>query len=40
MVEEHYPHLGFSKMEGGDNAARYVLDVETYEEKECYITKK
>ena len=40
MVEEHYPHLGFSKMEGGDNAARYVLDVETYEEQECYITKK
>ena len=40
MVEGHYPHLGFSKIEGGDNAAKYVLDVETYEEKECYITKK
>ena len=39
MVEEHYPHLGFSKIEGA-NAAKYVLDVETYEEKECYITKK
>ena len=39
MVEEHYPHLGFSKIEG-TNAAKYVLDVEMYEEKECYITKK
>ena len=38
MVEQHYPHLGFSKIESESN--RYVLDLATYTPKECYITKK
>ena len=36
MVEEHYPRLGFKVLEG-KNTAQYVLDVETYENRECYI---
>lgn len=36
MVEEHYPRLGFKVLEGKDTA-QYVLDVETYENRECYI---
>lgn len=36
MVEEHYSRLGFKVLEGKDTA-QYVLDVETYENRECYI---
>ena len=35
MVEGHYPSLGFEKLEG----TRYVLDVEQYQPRECYIQK-
>ena len=33
MVEGHYPSLGFEQLEG----SRYVLDVEQYQPRECYI---
>ena len=36
MVENHYTGLGFTKIEGADTA-RYELDVETYQPRECYI---
>ncbi len=36
MVEEHYPHLGFMPV-AGSSTAQYVLDVDTYEPRECYI---
>ena len=36
MVEEHYPHLGFTPV-AGSSTAQYILDVETYESRECYI---
>lgn len=39
MVEEHYPRLGFTKVEGGETA-QYILNVEEYENRECYIEKK
>lgn len=39
MVKEHYPSLGFTPVEGA-TSARYVLDVETFSERECYISKK
>ena len=39
MVEEHYPGLGFSKIEGSATA-QYELDVEAYQPRECYISKK
>ena len=39
MVEEHYPNLGFVKMDDTPTA-QYVLDVETYQPRECYIVKK
>jgi len=39
MVEQHYPHLGFSKLEGSPTA-RYVLRVDGYENRECYIEAK
>ena len=38
MVEQHYPHLGFAKMESAPN--QYMLDLSDYSPKECYITKK
>ena len=38
MVEMHYPNLGFIKLESYTN--RYVLDLMSYNLKECYITKK
>jgi predicted enzyme involved in methoxymalonyl-ACP biosynthesis len=40
MVEQHYPHLGFAKSEEASDGARYVLDVDSYQPRECYITKK
>ena len=36
MVEGHYPSLGFEQLEG----TQYVLDVEQYQPRECYIQKK
>lgn len=38
MVEQHYPNLGFSKIESESN--KYILDLTDYSLKECYITKK
>lgn len=41
MVENHYPSLGFKRMEEeGMNGARYVLDVDNFTMKENFITKK
>lgn len=39
MVEQHYPGLGFTKIEGASTNL-YELDVETYESRECYIETK
>ena len=39
MVEAHYPNLGF-KTVNDVTTERYVLDVETYNPRECYIKKK
>lgn len=39
MVEDHYPKLGFQFIEGTPTF-RFELDVDTYKEKECYITIK
>ena len=39
MVAEHYDRLGFTLIAAGDSK-RYELDVDSYEIKECYITKK
>jgi FkbH-like protein len=39
MVEEHYSGLGFSKIEESDTA-QFELDVEAYQPRECYISKK
>lgn len=39
MVEKHYPDLGFSKIESVDSA-QYALDVEEYQNMECYIMIK
>lgn len=39
MVEEHYYRLGFAKVEGSETA-QYILNVEEYVNKECYIKKK
>lgn len=39
MVEQHYPNLGFSPVTS-DDSSRYMLDLESYSPRECYITKK
>ena len=39
MVEQHYPNLGFSPVTS-DNSSQYILDLESYSSRECYITKK
>jgi len=39
MVEEHYPKLGFGKLEGTETL-RFELNADTYEDRECYITTK
>jgi FkbH-like protein len=39
MVENHYTGLGFTKMEDSETA-RYELDVEAYQPRECYIETK
>ena len=38
MVEQHYPGLGFTKIEDAATA-QYELDVTAYQPRECYITK-
>ena len=38
MVEQHYPDLGFTKIEDAVTA-QYELDVIAYQPRECYITK-
>lgn len=40
MVEQHYPNLGFSLSDEASDGVKYVLDVENYQPRECYITKK
>ena len=40
MVEQHYPNLGFTPSDEASDGAKYVLDVESYQPRECYITKK
>lgn len=39
MVKGHYSNLGFTKIEDAATE-RYILDVESYRDKECYIEKK
>ena len=39
MVEQHYPGLGFVKLEGTETA-QYLLDLDTYQSRECYIERK
>lgn len=39
MVKEHYPNLGFSKIDGVETD-QYVLDVDCYQDRESYITTK
>ena len=39
MVEQHYPNLGFSTINLGEKS-QYVLDLESYLPRECYIIKK
>ena len=39
MVEQHYPNLGFVRQENA-KTAQYILDVEAYQPRECYIEKK
>ena len=39
MVENHYPSLGFQKLEGTPTA-QYVIDVEQYQPRENYIKTK
>lgn len=40
MVEQHYPNLGFTKFDEPSEGVKYVLDVNSYQPRECYITKK
>lgn len=40
MVEQHYPNLGFTSISESSDGSRYVLDVDNYQPKECYIIKK
>lgn len=39
MVENHYIDLGFSKISESEGF-KYILDLENYSPKECYITKQ
>lgn len=38
MVKEHYSKLGFVKIEGCETD-QYVLDIATFSDRECYITR-
>jgi FkbH-like protein len=37
MVKDHYQNLGFERIAGATTDL-YVLDIETYEKKECYVS--
>ena len=37
MVEQHYPNLGFTPLSESPEGSRYVLDVDSYLPRECYI---
>lgn len=39
MVKEHYPNLGFTKIDGS-KTDQYELLVDSYQNRECYITTK
>ena len=39
MVEEHYPTLGFTKIEG-TQPIQYKLEIANYQELKNHITKK
>ena len=39
MVKDHYRNLGFEELDGAATS-RWILDVEGYEERECYIKRK
>ena len=39
MVEQHYTELGFTKVEGV-GTAQYMIDVDAYQPRECYIEPK
>ena len=39
MVEQHYTSLDFQPL-SGTPTAQYVLDVDKYQERECYIKHK
>lgn len=39
MVKNHYPSLGFTPIDGCDTS-QYILNIEGYVEKECYIKMK
>lgn len=39
MVKDHYPNLGFEAIEGVE-IIQWVLDVEKYKDRECYISTK
>lgn len=39
MVADHYTSLGFTKLEGTETA-QWVLDVDKYQNRECYIIEK
>ena len=39
MVEQHYPDLGFTPLPGS-TTPQYCLEVDSYQEKECFIKLK
>ena len=39
MVEQHYPSLGFTPLDGSPTA-QYLLDVDSYQDRECFISKE
>lgn len=39
MVKDHYRNLGFEELNGTETS-RWILDVDGYEERECYISRK
>ena len=39
MVEDHYVQLGFTPIENRETS-QWMLEIETYNEKECYIESK
>ncbi len=39
MVKEHYPNLGFEAIKDSETS-QWILEVENYQNRECYIAKK